>query len=130
VLAATGAVFLALGLAFLVDPERMAAIVGIVARHPKPSTEVRAMYGGLEIGLGSFFLVASVRLRWIRAALAAQSLVLGSLCLGRLIGMALTNPSDRTMLSFALFEATGALIGLLAFRRAKEELLHRPRSYE
>ncbi len=71
-LGVTGLLFVGLGLAFLLDPQRMADVIGMRADRPRHVVELRAMYGGFELGLGIFFLIAIGRTRWIRAALAAQ----------------------------------------------------------
>ncbi len=112
-----------LGLGFLFSPERMAAAVGLEVQKPRPLTEIRAMYGGLELGLGVFFLVAAAKTRWIRAALAAQTLGLAGLAGGRLLGIAATK-SDRLMLSLAMVEIAGAVLGGIAFRVAKPALMN------
>ncbi len=113
-----GATFAILGIAFLVAPNEMAAIVGLETRRLRPLVEIRAMYRGFELGLGIFFLVAAIRTRWIRAALAAQILGLAGLAFGRIVGMALSQP-DRLMMAFATIEIAGAALGAAAFRVAK-----------
>lgn len=121
-LAITGVLFVVLGLAFLADPGRMAEIVGIEADRGRASIEVRAMYGGFELALGIFFLVATSRTRWFRAALAAQALGFAGLAAGRFVGMTLDGP-DRRMLGLAVIECGGAVLGLVAFRQARNALL-------
>lgn len=116
-LGVTGLLFVGLGVAFLIDPHRMADLVGIRTDRARHLIEVRAMYGGFEIGLGLFFLVAIGRTRWIRAALAAQTLGFSGLAGGRLIGL-MFDGSDRLMLGFLAIELAGALMGAVAFRQA------------
>ena len=118
-----GTTFILLGLAFLFSPERMALIVGLEVQKPRPLIEVQAMYGGFELGLGTFFLVAAARTRWIRAALAAQVLGLAGLASGRLVGLTQSRP-DRLMLVFAVVEIAGAVVGGVAFRVAKPALMN------
>jgi hypothetical protein len=118
-----GVTFVGVGLAFLIDPDRLSSIVEIEARRPRASIELRAMYGGFELGLGVFFLVAAARSRWTRAALAAQVLTLSGLALGRLWGMFVTN-TDRLMLLFAAIDIGGAVVGAIAFRAAKSALMN------
>lgn len=124
VLVLTGVVFLSLGLLFLADPVGTIALVGIGVDNARAGIEVRAMYGGLELGLGAFFLVAAVRERWIRAGLGAQILSLGGLALGRAVGLALDGQPDRLMLGLLLAELAGAGIGVTAFRHAREYLVN------
>jgi uncharacterized membrane protein len=122
-----GTIFLLLGLAFLVAPEQMAPTVGLELRKPRPAIEIRAMYGGFELGLGVFFLVAAARTRWIRAALAAQTLGLAGLALGRIAGIMATRTAgrtDRLMMALVVVEVAAATLGAIAFRVAKPALMN------
>jgi len=124
VLILTGLVFLGFGIAFLVDPEALAKAARLRLAQPRAYAEIRAMYGGLEVGLGLFFLVASQRTRWFRAALGAQVFALFGLAGGRLIGMIQLPAFDGLMMTFFVIEAIGGVIGLITFRYAKEVLLN------
>lgn len=117
-----GILFFAVGMAFLVEPVRMGDMVDLAVKRPRQMIEVRAMYGGLGVGLGTFFLVAATRIRWTRAALAAQIAAFGSLAAGRVVGMVVSGP-DGLMTLLAAIEAAGAGIGLIAFRRARQAFL-------
>jgi hypothetical protein len=81
--------------------------------------ELTAMYGGLQIGLGLFFLVAAGHARWIRAALAAQVAVFTGLAAGRCVGMILHGYTSTLFIALLTVELGGLLIGLMAFHRAK-----------
>lgn len=116
-LGVTGLLFIGLGVAFLLDPHGMADVIGVRADRPRQVVELRAMYGGFELGLGIFFLIAIGRTRWIRAALAAQTLGFLGLAGGRLVGM-MFDGWDRLNLGFFAIELTGALMGAVAFRQA------------
>lgn len=116
-LALTGIVFFGFGLAFLIDPVYMGDMVDLGVKGQRKAIEIRAMYGGLEIGLGMFFLVATLRIRWIRAALGAQVATFAGLALARLVGMVISG-RDNLMLTLAAIEIGGALMGWIAFRRA------------
>lgn len=117
-----GILFAAVGLVFLVDPARFGSVVDFDLRRPRQAIEIRAMYGGLCTGLGTFFLVAMNRTRWIRAALAAQVASFASLAAGRVVGMAASGP-DGLMTVLAAVEVGGAVLGLVAFRRARQAFL-------
>ncbi|MBL8986973.1 MAG: DUF4345 family protein [Gemmatimonadetes bacterium] len=124
VLGLTGAVFVTLGLGFLVAPEGLLGLMKIQVSPERALLEIRAMYGGLELGLGVFFIVAVFRERWIRAALGAQFLVLGGMGSTRLLALLFAGPSDRLMVAFAVAEVIGAVLGIGAFGQARRILVN------
>jgi len=124
VLGLTGAVFVTLGLGFLVAPEGLLGLMKIQVSPERALTEVRAMYGGLELGLGVFFIVAVFRERWIRAALGAQFLILGGMGSTRFLAMLFSGRTDRLMLALAVAELIGAVLGIGAFGQARRILVN------
>ncbi len=117
-LAVAGLVFVALGLAFLIDPRDASRFVSL---QPAGSSQVaiQAVDGGLQLGLGIFFLVANVRERWIRAGLGAVTLACGGLAFGRAVGMTMEGQYDRVQTGFLTLELFGVAVGLAAFVRAR-----------
>jgi hypothetical protein len=114
-----GALFLGFGLVFLFNPGLLFRTFNVLDPPRNLLAEVAAMYGGLEVGLGLFFLVCARRGRWVRPALAAQVAVFGGLAVGRLVGMAAHRPTSRIFLALVVLELVAAVVGLIAFRRAK-----------
>jgi hypothetical protein len=98
-----------------VRPELL-GMLGVELARPAAVTEIRAFYGGLELGLALFFAVASTRDAWLAPALFAQAASLGGIVLGRLVGMALDGGVEPLILLFAAVEATGAALALVALR--------------
>lgn len=107
-------------------PEALLAAFGIEATTPGMRTEIRAFYGGLELGLAAAMLVL-----WRRGDLAAALLVgglplLGSAA-GRLLGQIADGPAGLH-LAFAALEAFGGGLCLLAATKVGDELRsHAPR---
>lgn len=64
VLALAGLGFLGFGLWLLADPAGGLAGVGIAATTAAGLVELRAFYGGLEVGLGLFLLICAARPNW------------------------------------------------------------------
>jgi hypothetical protein len=118
-LVVAGLVFLAFGVVFLFNTELLFRTFDVLDPPAPILAEVAAMYGGLEVGLGVFFLVCARRGRWVRPALAAQVAVFGGLAAGRLFGMVSNRAVNRMFVAFVLLEIAGAALGFIAFRRAK-----------
>jgi hypothetical protein len=111
----TALAFGGFGVVLFADP-RILEHAGVVAAGPMGVAELRAFYGGLEIGLAAFFLLASARRDWHHPALAAQVLALGGAAIGRLAGIALAGVDAPLMWTLLIAESTGAIIGVAALR--------------
>ena len=85
-----GAGFLGFGLWLIADPAGGLVTVGVTALNPAGLIELRALYGGLEVGLGIFFLLCGARPDWRRPGLWAVLLSNGGIGLTRLGSIALS----------------------------------------
>jgi hypothetical protein len=111
--------FAGFGVALLVRPSLL-GVVGIVLARPAAAAEIRAFYGGLELGMAGFLVCASRRDAWVRPALAAQAAMLGGIVLARVIGIAVGGSAEPLILLFGAVEATGALLAIIALRRLRD----------
>jgi hypothetical protein len=104
------------GLPLLVKPSLL-GIVGVGLDRPAAATEIRAFYGGLELGLAAFFMAACRRDAWLRPALFAQTAGFGGVVAARVIGILIDRSAEPLILLFAAIEAAGAILGPVALRR-------------
>lgn len=102
-LAATG-----LGLASLLRPVEMAAIVELPLPSAAARTDVRAVYGGVITGIGVFLLMCTLRRGMVRTGLAAAACVFGGAALGRVFGLSIEGFGQPLMLIIALLETIAA----------------------
>lgn len=123
-LATTAAAFAGFGVAFLAKPTAMTRKVDILAKRPNARTEIRAMYGGMEIGLAAFFASAAASPEWHRPALVAQACAIGGLAVGRFVGMA-ADESGTLMKSLFVAEATAAATALEALAQSANSTFQR-----
>jgi Domain of unknown function (DUF4345) len=110
--------FAGFGVALLVRPTLLGTL-GIELGGAAAVTEIRAFYGGLELGLAAFFAVASTRDAWLRPALFAQATALGATVLARLVGLVLDGSAQPLILLFAAVEGAGALLAVAALRTSR-----------
>lgn len=96
-----GVGFLAFGAWMLVAPQAAMAMVGIALPNGAPTTEIRAFYGGLELGLGALLLAAVHKVQYHRAGLVLGCASYGSIALARALGM-LIDGGTSTFLWVAL----------------------------
>ncbi|MBV8049897.1 MAG: DUF4345 domain-containing protein [Acidobacteriaceae bacterium] len=108
--------FAGFGFASLIRPTILER-VDVHARSAQATTELRAMYGGMELGLGAFFLTAMFRPEWEQAALAAQAMGLGGLAASRLAGVLHDRPKGPLMKALVLAEGSAALLAAVALAK-------------
>lgn len=108
-------VWLPYGLYCLFEPAFLGGAAGITAAGATGTTELRAMYGGLQASIGAFAIAALLRTELVRPFLTALGFLAAGLALGRLCGVALDGGlSGYTIggLGFELF-TTGAAFTLV-----------------
>lgn len=108
-LAIGGVGFLAFGAWMLVAPQSAMAMVGLAVPDGAATTEIRAFYGGLELGLGALLLAAVHKVQYQRAGLVLGCVSYGSIGAARMLGML----ADRDPSTF-LWVALAIELGLAA----------------
>jgi len=93
------------GLYCFFEPGSLAEGAGVASTDATGSTELRAMYGGLQAGVGALAAAAWLRRDLVRPALVALAFLSGGLFLARLSGSALDSgwsPYTGTALALEL----------------------------
>ena len=76
-----GVVTAAFGAWALAAPQSLAGLLGYTLLTPGAVTELRAFYGGLELALGGYWLLAALRRDMLAAGLLSMILVWGFVAL-------------------------------------------------
>jgi hypothetical protein len=105
-------VFIAIGAMFLIAPAYWAAVVEIPLPTPMARTDLRATYGGFNLGFGFFLGLCTLRADWLRPGLIALGLALAGYASARLVGVIVEGHAHRLMIFFLALEAIGATIAL------------------
>ena len=117
-----GAMSIVFGLIYLLAPEWMTGPTGFPALPPNALTDVRATYGGFQLGAGLFVLWAAAEPSRVPLALVLQVLTIGAIAVSRVVGI-LIDGSPNAALTFALAsEILLTAIGVLALRLASKPL--------
>ncbi|WP_252272593.1 DUF4345 family protein [Pseudomonas subflava] len=107
------------GLAYFVRPQETANLSGMLLMTPAAVTDVRAYYGGLQLALAVWLLLALLRLDLLRPALMLLVLLYATLCVARLSGLWLDGGAQQTFNLYALlFEGVSAALAFWLLRRA------------
>lgn len=115
-----GLIFFLYGLACLFAPNLPAGYAGMELPTASARNEVAAMYGGLQAGLGALLLWSAVQVDRIRVGLLVLVVLLGSLALGRLVGLVFAGPTSYNVAAL-VYELSAAGLGYLAWRRMGPE---------
>lgn len=92
------------GVLALVDPSRVAAMVHLKPLDAAAMGEVRAMFGGVQLGMAAF-LAACLANRWpLRAGLFLVTAVFGAAIAARITSAALDGPPSPDFAGIAAFE--------------------------
>lgn len=107
--------FAGLGVYLLKEPGKLDEWIGLRATTAESLTELRALYGGLEIGLGLFLLLCALRQPWISAGCACLVFVCGGIAIARVIGFFIDASFNNMMLGFLATEIVFAVLGAIAW---------------
>lgn len=113
VLAALG--FLGFGVAIVAAPEAVLGGVGITGT-PAGVVELRAFYGGLELGLAAFLLACAAKPAWRQPGLWLVALGNGGIAAARLLGIALSGEFTGFFAAALVWEIGFTLAAILALR--------------
>ncbi|RIA34451.1 uncharacterized protein DUF4345 [Ectopseudomonas oleovorans] len=106
-----------LGLAYFIRPEEMASFSGALLMGSAAVTEVRAYYGGLQLGLAAYLTMALTRLDLLRPGLMLLVLLYAALALARIAGLWLDGGAQQTFNLYALLlEVMSAVLAWWALR--------------
>ncbi len=121
-----GLMSVAFGMAYVVSPVSMLELTGGSPSTPAATTDVRATYGGLQLGLGAFLLWSALASERVPSALLALSLVAGAMGGCRLLGVLIDGGFGPTLLigpihiSALVFELSTGVLAFVAFSRARK----------
>ena len=116
--------YVAFGVAFLLAPAKMAAYVDLGVTSHVALIELRAFYGGIELGLGCFLAIAAVRKEWHAPGLLAALLSLLGIAAARVYGISREGSASFLIYVFLAIEVAGVLAagwGLVDNRRPAGE---------
>lgn len=107
---------LGFGLAFLLSPARMAGLVDIQAPTSSALSDIRALYGGLEIGLGLVVAWCMLDPARVRLGLGMAGVLFACVAAGRGFGMLLDRPVSPLTIKVFAVELGTALLGIWLWR--------------
>ena len=108
------------GLYCLINPAILAELAGVTAASATATTELRAMYGGVQTALGVFAALALFNPGLQRPALLALIFCTGGLFTARLIGALLAGDGSAYTVGALVFESIYTVIAIALLRRSPQ----------
>ena len=122
ILGVSAFILIGYGLLCLASPELPAEYSGLRISNGDAFAEVGAMYGGLQTGLGLFFLLAVVKSAFFRPGLVVLIFAIGSLALGRLVSLLISEQVVTAYTYGALgYELVTACLAVIALLRISHD---------
>lgn len=115
-LALEALVWLPYGIYCFLVPSYLAEIGGVAFVSSTGSTELRAMYGGLQIGLGALSLAGALRASMTGSALLALAFLASGLGSTRLLGVLLDGGLSGYTVAGLFFEFVTAVLAIRCLR--------------
>jgi hypothetical protein len=109
---------LGFGIAFLLAPSRMAGLVDIQVPTSSALSDIRAVYGGLEIGLGLVVAWCMLDPGRVPLGLGMAGVLFACVAAGRGFGMLRDRPVSALTSKVFAVELGTALVGLLLWGKA------------
>ncbi len=115
VLAISALTFIGFGTWLFATPEALSGI-GIQLTEPAARIDIRATYGGMELGLSAFLILCLLRDEWVRIGLVAAGCTIAGFGISRLLAIALEGEGTPLMWSFVAIELVAAVVIALVLR--------------
>ena len=104
------------GVTFFVAPAAMVRLVDVSLESATADNDVRAVYGGVALGLACFLAAALRRRAWTEPALWIVALTLAFMALARFVSWAVAGPPTPLGYWLHAAEFVGSLAALIALR--------------
>src|SRR5574340_262653 len=111
-------IWLPYGVYCFLQPQFLEQAAAISGHSPTALTELRAMYGGLEAGIGALCLCALFRRSLVQPALLMMGFICSGLALTRTAGLVLDASASAYTFGALTLEAPSALLAILLAARS------------
>ncbi|MFI4860510.1 MAG: DUF4345 family protein [Phycisphaerales bacterium JB063] len=116
-LAFNGVLYIALAAWCTLAPNQTAAAIGFGINNSSAKSEYLTVYGGLELGMGLFFLLAAWRTGMVEAGLWFAALSYAALAVYRIITVVTMNDLSAFIYTVAIVEPAMALLSIALLAR-------------
>jgi hypothetical protein len=111
--------FAGVGMAFLVAPVQMGALVGLEVTSVTADNDLRGVYGGLSLGCAALLAWCAMRDDRTYVGVHAQVFTFAGLAGGRLVSLVVSGPPEPLGLALHAAELVGLGCGLSALSQVR-----------
>ncbi|MFP6584986.1 MAG: DUF4345 domain-containing protein [Candidatus Hydrogenedentota bacterium] len=111
-------VFLTTGLVFLFTPMRLLSHLGINSLPPEALTDIRAVYGGIELGIAAYLFSRILRLKNLHEPLLLCTLIMSAMVVTRIYGILVDGSAVRITIVLLTMEVIGTILSGAAWWQA------------
>ncbi|MCP4038377.1 MAG: DUF4345 domain-containing protein [bacterium] len=111
-------IWLPYGIYCALVPGFLDATAGVVGATPTGTTELRAMYGGLQASIGALCAFALAREQHARSAVLAVAFLVSGLFVARIVGLAIDGSGSGYTHGALVFEGAYAIASIVLLRRS------------
>jgi hypothetical protein len=112
----TATTFLLPGAAFFVAPQTMAGWVHLPVHTGTAATDVRTVFGALELAIAAYLIWCAQRESRVRTGLSLGLVLLGGMAAGRVVGMGLDGEVGWETLVLLGIELVAAVVAGMGLR--------------
>jgi len=113
-------IWVALGVLFLVSPTLLFKDLGIQLTTADAATEIRAFYGGSQLGMGIWLGICAKKEDWLLPGLLSITFVTGMMLLFRIVFLVATGSTHTGQMTTVGVEIVGTLLPLWAIRSVQK----------
>lgn len=108
-----GLITLGFGIAYLIRSSKMAAAVGIAIPSSSARADYRAIYGGAQVSIAIFFLIAAFQPGWREPGVAALALFAAGFGIARLSSLTIEKAPREIQHLVGALELAAGLAGFV-----------------
>lgn len=123
ILVAGALIYFAFGFAFLFHPDIITSMEGIVLPDRPAANHIRAVYGGMEIGLGMLLIYFCIVKDGVKSGLIVLAFSIGATALSRLYGIAFDQGGDMSNILSFVAEFSFAAMAFILLRDIKNKII-------
>lgn len=130
VLIAGAVIYFAFGIMFFISPDMITVMDGIILPDRAAANHIRAVYGGMEIGLALLLINFCIVKDGLKSGLIVLAFSIGFTSISRLYGIVFDQGGDISNILSFIAEFSFAVVSMLLFRAINKKSQQHEMAYQ